>query len=118
MRSFPMLVMTDSPTGEESAPEVETAIGFHRSFPVPSLQPDVARLADRRLGRPQSVGALMLEVIVRVRTMLGKHSDIRWQNLIRHLDGNCYGFLTAFIYAYLQVALSRIRVDRPQGRPQ
>jgi HdeA/HdeB family protein len=64
-----------------------------------------------RPGRPQSVGALMLEVIVRVRTMLGKRSDIRWQNLIRHLDGNCYGFLTVFICAYLRVALSKIRVD-------
>jgi hypothetical protein len=50
-----------------------------------------------RRGCPQSVGALMLEVIVRVRTMLGKRRDIRWQILIRHLAGNCYGFLTVFI---------------------
>ena len=35
----------------------------------------------------------------------------RWQILIRHLDGNCYGFLTEFICAYLRVALSKIRVD-------
>jgi hypothetical protein len=64
-----------------------------------------------RLGRTQSVGALMLEVIVRVRTMLSKRSDIRWQILIRHLDGNCYGFLTGFIRADLRVAISKIRVD-------
>jgi hypothetical protein len=37
---------------------------------------------------------------------------------IRRLDGNCYGFLTVFTYADLRVALSKIRVDRPQGRPQ
>jgi hypothetical protein len=39
----------------------------------------------------------MLEVVVRVRTMLSKRRDIRWQILIRHLDGNCHGFLPEFI---------------------
>ncbi len=65
-----------------------------------------------RPGRTQSVGALVLEVSVRVRTTLGKRSDIRWQILIRNLDGNCYGFLTEFICADLRVAaVSKIRVD-------
>jgi hypothetical protein len=62
-----------------------------------------------RPGRPQSFGALMLEVIVRVRTMLGKR--IRWLILIRHLNGNCYGFLTELICADLRLAVSKNRVD-------
>jgi hypothetical protein len=59
----------------------------------------------------QSVGALVLEVIVRLRTMLGKRSDIRWQDLNQTFRWQLLLLSDSIHCAYLRVALSKIRVD-------